>query len=154
MGDYKFVKPWNIHLTMKFLGEISPGKVGDIVASLEKVRVKPFEASIKGLGVFPSRSNPKVLWAGVDAGCAAFLELHSKVDDSLLPFGFERDDRFTCHYTIARIKHMRDKKGFNDVLDEYSSRLFGSFTVSGMSLMESVLGRQGPAYSEVRRFDF
>jgi len=153
-GDMKFVEPDNIHLTVKFLGVIDEGRVDKIVCALDKVKVTPFDASLKGLGVFPGRGSPKVLWAGIDSGCLSFEELHRKVDDALLSLGFQRDDRFTCHYTLARIKHIQDRDAFNLVLDKYAAKGFGSFKVSEMSLMESFLQRDGPVYSEVRRFVF
>jgi len=154
LGDMKLVAPGSIHLTVKFLGEVDEKKAGDVIAALEGVRSPAFDVSLKGIGAFPSIKSPRVVWAGVDAGRSEMQQLHKSVDDILLPLGFERDERFSSHFTLARFKCLRDKDKFKEMCEKYSGRKFGCFRAEGMDLMQSVLKRDGPVYSAVRRFVF
>lgn len=152
-GDLKVVEKENMHLTLRFLGEIGAEKVESVVCALGGIKKDGgFVVCIKGLGVFPGPVSARVVWAGVEKGGRELRELHKAVDGALLPLGFAGDERFSSHYTLARIKHLRDRDGLRGVLGEYRERIFGCFQVDSFYLMKSVLCRAGPVYSVVKEF--
>lgn len=153
LGDLKVVEKENIHLTLRFLGEVEESKVDELISALATVK-KPggFEVCIKGLGAFPGPGSPRVLWAGAEKGDKELMELHEEVDGALAPLGYAREERFSSHYTIARVKYLRDKSGLKEMLTENKETIFGCFRIESFYLMKSVLQRSGPIYSVVREF--
>ncbi len=110
LGRIKPVEYENIHLTMKFLGEIEDSNVEKIKQVLDEINIKPFEIMVKGLGAFPNPGNPKVVWAGVRDGSAQIINLQKTMDEKLSALGFQKDNRFHPHYTIARIKKLDERQ--------------------------------------------
>ena len=104
----KLVEPAQVHITLKFLGDIPEDKVEPIASALSQVNCNPFEARIKGVGVFPKPAYIRVIWLGAEGD---FEALHGEVERVLAPFGFEKDDKFSPHATLARVKQLRDKIG-------------------------------------------
>jgi 2'-5' RNA ligase len=154
LGDLKVVEKDNIHLTLRFLGEVPEGKVEELIKALDTIkRPGGFEVCIKGLGAFPGPGSPRVLWAGAEKGDKELKELHEAVDGALAPIGFERDERFSSHYTIARVNYLKDKEGLKKILTENREKVFGCFHVDSFYLMKSELHRTGPVYSEIHRFN-
>jgi len=153
LGDLKVVETENIHLTLHFLGEVEERKLEELIAALSTVR-KPggFGVCIKGLGAFPGPGSPRVLWAGAEKGDNELRELHEAVDSAIAHLGLQKEGRFSSHYTIARVRYLRDKNGLKELLAEYKEKKFGCFQVDSFYLMKSVLQRTGPVYSVVREF--
>jgi len=153
LGDLKVVEKENIHLTLRFIGDVEEDKLEGLIEALSSVK-KPrgFEVCIKGLGAFPGPNNPRVLWAGTEKGDKELRELHEAVDSAIAPLGFGREERFSSHYTIARVKYLRDKNGLKELLTGYKEKVFGCYQVDSFYLMKSVLQRSGPVYGVVREF--
>jgi len=148
IGAVKLVEPENIHLTLKFLGEVGEGKLGEIRAGLRGAsECRPFVFTLGGVGVFPKPSYVRVVWAGVCEGKKEVTELHGRVDRLLEPLGFLPDKKFHPHATLARVKHLGEKKGLYMLLDENRGKTFGSCTASEIRLMESQLTPKGPGYT-------
>jgi 2'-5' RNA ligase len=145
-GDLKTVEGENIHLTLKFLGEAEPEKV---VSSLNKIRFKPFEVSLKGMGVFPNEDYIRVVWVGCEKGAQEVIALHKEVELALPDF--EKDRDFHPHATLARVRSPKDKEGLRKFIEE-NDREFGSFKAESFELMKSELSRGGPKYETVRSF--
>jgi len=143
----KWVKRENIHLTMKFLGEVKDEFVGEIVKRLDRIKIKPFRLCTDSIGVFPSERFARVLWAGFDAS-NELVDLRKQID-SELPFGDEKE--FKAHATIARIKKIKDKKGFVEKLREFKIEKF-CFEVKSFVLYKSTLTPEGPIYEVVKEF--
>lgn len=96
----KPVEPENIHVTLKFLGEVEEGKVSALVRALKGVRMAPFEIAVQKIGVFPNINHINVVWVGADGPLG---ELAKKVSVALAGLGFPEDERgFSPHITIAR----------------------------------------------------
>lgn len=150
-GDVKAVEEENIHLTLKFLGDAEPERV---IAALEKVKFKPFDVALKGVGVFPSPDYIRVVWAGCEKGAKEIITLHKDIEEALKAGGlkFEKDNDFHPHATLARVRMPRDKKGLAEFLEKHKEDELGSFKLSSFELMESKLGRGGPTYGVVERF--
>ena len=156
----KLVEEGNRHITLKFLGEVDEGEAGDVIKALGGVGgkggagVKPFDCSVKGVGVFPNEKFVRVVWAGVDEkkGQGGMAGLYKAVDAALAGFGFKDDNRFHAHATLARVRFVDDKRALAEFLKRHADEEFGEFKVKGFELMQSRLGRGGPEYSVVKEF--
>jgi len=150
--DAKFVKPEQLHLTLKFLGEIHEPDLDKIKAVLSNVtnKTKRFELQLKGFGHF----NYKVLCIGGDSGQKEAIGLLAeKIDSELNKLGFEKESRpYAVHLTLARVKWWKDKDRFKEIVEKYKEKIWGSFAVNEVKLMRSVLSRTGPVYSEIASF--
>ncbi len=140
------VKPENMHLTLKFLGETDGRKLAALEQALRGIRFAPFGCVAKCVGVFPDEHYIKVVWAGVESG--GKLETLAKGVQGAL-HGFGGDERFSAHITIARVKRKTDLHRF---LEAHRNDGFGPFTISSFELIESVLGPGGPKYSTIAEF--
>ena len=141
----KPVMPENMHLTLKFLGEVPPSKIADIKTRLGQIRFQGFECTVKGVGVFPNEDYIRVVWAGIRS--QGLDDLAEKVIGSLAGYG--KKESFSAHATIARVKRKIDLKKF---LEAHEEEEFGSFRVSQFELIQSVLGREGPEYTVLAAF--
>ena len=92
-ADVKFVEPENVHLTLKFLGEIEPSLVEQISQVVKEASFQPFSARLEGVGVFPNLRRPRVVWAGISDGVSQLAEVWKDVDTKLSGLGFERERR-------------------------------------------------------------
>jgi RNA 2',3'-cyclic 3'-phosphodiesterase len=145
VGEVRWVRPENVHLTLKFLGDVAENDLGRIAEALEPVRLRhgTFEAGLSGLGAFPSARRARILWAGIGEGSESLRALARDVEASLEPLGFEHEDRaYVPHLTLGRAR------GRPVALEavEFPSPV-NSFTVRNLELVESVLGGAGSAYS-------
>ncbi len=126
------VRKENMHLTLRFIGEIPNDAVGRIKKKLEEVRFSPFAARFRGAGVFPSENYVRVVWIGVES--EGLLSLASAVKDAMK--GEKGDERFSAHLTIARVKRKIDAKTF---LEKHKDNEFGECEVKSFELMKSEL---------------
>jgi RNA 2',3'-cyclic 3'-phosphodiesterase len=149
----KFVEDHNLHITIKFIGDIFEERVESIVSSLGEIAAEPFEIHIKGAGGFPvGDRNPRVLWTGIE-GNEALLRLFDAVDRRLFEAGIPRDQKpFYPHLTIARAKTGM-AKGLFDFVQDCKSGEFGTFKVKEFYLYKSELTAQGPIYSRIGIFE-
>ena len=103
----RWVRPQGVHLTLKFLGDIDPELVPQVDAAIRRAAqgVAPFQLSLSGVGVFPGRDSPRVVWVGVDGDLAALGRLQARVEGEIEPLGIPRDRRgFNAHLTLARVR--------------------------------------------------
>ncbi|MBN2014586.1 MAG: RNA 2',3'-cyclic phosphodiesterase [Candidatus Altiarchaeota archaeon] len=153
-GKMRLVEPENIHMTLKFLGEVDERRFGEITNALDSVSENQgFELSLKGVGVFPNKSYVRVIWVGVDNGQDTVMRIQKRIDDVLVSCGFNRDNRFHPHFTLARVKSV-DKSKLGKYLEDNSGLELGGFYVNGVDLMESLLSPKGPTYSVIKTFKF
>lgn len=149
----KWVETENIHLTLKFLGDVDESRVDSIKESLKSVKLEPFECSVKGFGVFPNEDYIKVMWAGIGPEIP-FRKLHEQIDKVLEPFGFEKDSRFHPHVTIGRVRFVKDKKGLIDAINALKDVEIGhEFKIENFKLKKSTLTPEGPVYEDVAMFN-
>lgn len=150
-GRLRMVAEGNIHITLKFLGEISGAKAGEVESALDSISgANTFLVSVEGVGVFPKPDYARVVWAGVGEGFSDVVGLQKRLDGVLAALGFERDGKFHPHYTIARVNDLSDKVGLKRFLSENEGKAFGSYTADRVELMESRLSPKGPAYSVLK----
>ena len=109
-GDVKWVEPQNIHLTLKFLGEIEENKIPKISQTLKAIscQVRPFMITLSELGAFPSHKYPRVIWIGIAEGKTELSKLVELIEDSLVKLKFPKEKRgFSAHFTLGRVKSAR-----------------------------------------------
>ena len=147
-ADMKFVEPENIHLTLKFLGEIEPSLVEQVSHFVKETSFKPFDARLEGIGVFPNLRKPRIVWAGITDGVSQLAEVWRDVDTKLGRLGFERERRrFSPHITISRVRSGRNRDRLVEELSTLSDYEFGDMHVDRIVLKKSVLTPRGPIYS-------
>jgi 2'-5' RNA ligase len=118
-GDVSWVKVSNIHLTLKFLGDIKPSRVETVRKAVTNTctGVNPFEIKVGGTGRFPSSRNPRVPWVGVEDESQQLRLLHSEIDRQLAQIGFAADDRpFSPHLTLGRFRTARNSQSVVEAL--------------------------------------
>jgi len=147
----KWVRPEQMHVTVKFLGEIEPEAVSAVAEAMAAAArgMAPFDMAITGLGAFPGRGAPRVVWAGADddGSLAAF---HDRLEEHLEPLGVERETRaFSAHLTIGRARDRRGAGPLRRPIDAEARTPFGSQRVAEVVLFRSVLSPAGPAYTRL-----
>ena len=111
-ADVKWVEKDNIHLTLKFLGEVSEEKAGEIKQILDQIGkgTRNFEISLEAIGAFPNIEHPRVIWVGLDKGAQESTALAAKVEEALLQIGFQKETRpFAAHFTIGRVRSPKNQ---------------------------------------------
>ena len=152
-ADIKWVKSQNIHLTLKFLGDIDEGKVEQIKKILDQIssQNKTFEISPFKLGAFPNIDNPRVVWAGIDKGCSNAEQIAQSVEDELSKIGFEKESRpFSAHFTLGRVKSGKNKAALKESFSSVEARP-ESCAINSITLFQSTLTPQGPIYSSLHK---
>jgi 2'-5' RNA ligase len=152
----KWVEEENLHLTLKFFGETDERLVPGISDSLSLVcsGVPSFSLRLKGIGIFGSRYQPRVVWSGIDP-YDKLVELMKKVQKEMVNHGFEADRQNTVpHLTLGRIKMLRDAVIFHREIEAAGRISSGSIPVSECILYESILGKSGPRYLVLKKFTF
>ena len=150
--DVAWVSPGNLHLTVKFLGNVAPERIDAVVAVLTDAvaGLGVFDAAIRGLGAFPSLARPRVIWAGVTVGTGAMVEVARRVDEALAAVGFSREARpFSPHVTLGRVRRPGPNSTLANALRAEEAREFGQIRVGGVRLMRSELSPHGARYSEL-----
>lgn len=148
--DVKLVERENIHLTLRFLGELPQGLVEEVRRALDKLSGQPFTMRLRGLGAFPNLTRPRVVWVGVAEGFDELKSLRSQIDELLRPLRIPPEkEEFTPHVTLARVKSPRNVAGLVDLIRSLSERDFGSQEVRAVKLKRSVLTPRGPIYSDI-----
>jgi 2'-5' RNA ligase len=151
----RWVDPGNIHLTLKFLGNISPGMVGRITSAIESAarEVKPLRIRVEGIGAFPNTNRVNIVWVGLTGDIERLALLQKRIDARLSPLGFRPENRpFTPHLTIARLRDHAspdERRQLGRLIDEISFDTPHSIDVTAVHLMKSQLTREGPVYSEL-----
>lgn len=148
------VKPENMHLTVRFFGNVSARQVESIIAAVRRSArsIRPFTLTLGGVGAYPSVGNARVVWVGLeDDGLAPLLDARGRIDDALAQAAFERDPRkFSPHVTIARIRDRVSRVDRRKAAESFFSAKLDSalpIPVERISLMRSVLLPSGPEYS-------
>lgn len=149
-AEVKWVKPESIHLTLKFLGHITPEE-------LEKVKITtretmkpfaPFEMSVASLGAFPKMNYPRVIWMGIDKGKEELKRIAFSIEENLAKIGFDREKReFSPHLTLGRVKSSKGREGLVEAFTKLKASNLGSIRVNRISIMESKLRPGGPIYA-------
>lgn len=150
-----FTNPEQVHVTLKFLGDVDASRVPDLERELanavDDANVGPFTVRYGGLGVFPSLEYISVLWLDVEAGGDELTALHEAIEARTTAMGFDPESHdFTPHVTLARMEHAGGKSLVQERVRERDPTV-GETTVEAIHLTESTLTADGPAYETVTR---
>ena len=144
----KPVERENIHLTLKFLGNVPAPRLGEVKSSLRQIIFPSFTAEIKGAGAFPNLNRMNVIWVGVGEGWSQVEQIYEQVEKLLSVLGFRTENRaFSPHITIARVRSGRKRDEIASFLRHVGDESFGTITVDKVRLKQSVLSSSGPKYS-------
>ncbi|MCW4051269.1 MAG: RNA 2',3'-cyclic phosphodiesterase [Candidatus Bathyarchaeota archaeon] len=147
-ADIKFVEPENIHLTLKFLGEIEQTQVDAVAEIIKETVFEPFSFKVHGVGVFPNLRRPRTIWAGITEGVTELTSVFKVLDDKLSKLGFEKERRrFSPHLTISRVRTGRNRPQLIEELQNLVDQEFGIVHVDKIVLKKSVLTSKGPIYT-------
>ncbi len=155
-----WVKPENLHLTLKFLGEISPKQlenINQITAEIAKT-ITNFKIKLESLGAFPNMACARIIWIGTDQAPKALEQIVAQLETKLAGLGIPKEGRpFRAHITIGRIKHRLIpsdlEKGINQVKSDMVYENL-EFNARGITLFQSTLGKEGPTYTVLKETSF
>lgn len=156
-ADVKWTKPQSMHLTLKFLGNITQEKVEEIKKVLGGIssRHKPFDISLFKIGGFPKLEYPRVIWVGIDKGCSEAEAIAKDLEEELSQIGFEKEKRpFAAHLTLGRVK---SPKGRSELVSKIVALDFtpsASCRVDRVILFQSTLTSKGSIYTPLHQQNF
>ena len=134
------------HLTLKFLGELTPQKVEFVKKSLANCKFRKFSVTLDRIGVFPGENYIRVVWVGVSPE-KDVMELQKEVDEALQK-DFKKEKNFKAHLTLARVKYVSDKEKFLQLLKNTEIKKI-KFVVDEFKLKRSTLTEEGPVYDDL-----
>ena len=149
-----WVRPRNIHLTIKFLGEVSEAGIPDVVTALRSTSrvASPMDLTAQGLGVFPGLRKPRVLWFGLGGQVDLLAQVHSRLENELAAKGFAKEPRpFRAHLTLARIKNEVDARNLLEIIQDVGGYDPVDFRLTDWVLFKSDLRPQGAVYTPLER---
>lgn len=151
----KWVDKNNLHITLKFLGYISPEQIRLINLGLKEIinKCSPFIIKLSSdIGVFPSYKMPRIIWVGIKEGANELKKLYNSIEIILYNNGFSKENKvFSGHITIGRVKYIKDKNNLINFLKNMHVECL-SQEVKSIELMESKLAPNGPIYNIINRF--
>jgi len=152
-AQIKFVEGENLHFTCKFFGDISDNKAAQITGMVtEKIEnYKPFEISIKGVGVFPHLGYIRVIWLGLE-NAEPFSHMLKGFDNEFMKIGFKKERSYIPHLTIGRVKGAQNKEALISLLKDMEDTEIGKMKVEKIVLKKSELTPSGPIYTMVEEF--
>jgi len=152
--NVKWVKAANIHLTVVFMGNISPDDVPVMAEEIRKgcLEYEPFDISLKGLGVFPGTKRPRVLWLGLETDRERLSSFMKALQERLEPFGIKEEKRgFRPHLTLGRFRRP-ERQGtlLDDLIPQYKGLEGPSGRLEELVMFESELKPQGAEYTKLQ----
>jgi 2'-5' RNA ligase len=149
----KWVAVYNLHLTLKFIGEWPEAKLPQLEQALRSIPKRPaVHVEVRGLGWYPNARNPRVFWAGVEDG-DALPSLARDLESALEPLKIPKESRvFTAHLTLARIKEPVPLEALRSAVAKVEDTVFGSFQVDRFYLFRSQPGSAGSIYTKLSEY--
>jgi len=151
----KWVNPYSVHLTLKFLGNIAVAKTDEITRAIEAATkgTPHFHLEVKTLGVFPNLKRVQVVWVGINGEIERLSQLQRHIESNLVPLGFAAESRpFTPHLTLARLNQRAspaERQSFGQLIASTDFTTTYGFKVDSINLMRSQLTREGAIHSRI-----
>jgi len=156
-ADVKWVEPENLHLTVKFLGDVDADKLAQVCGAVEKAvaELAPFALELRGAGAFPNVRRPQTIWLGAEEGDDRMAELAERIETVLEPFRFRRETRrYRTHLTLGRLRREGAGVGVGDLgrlVEQLAGYEAGRMPVEELVVYSSELTRAGPVYEAMGR---
>ena len=150
----RWVRPENIHITLKFLGDINPSDIDKIGVAMTAAAIEfpPVTLTVRGIGVFPGIKRPRVIWVGLGGDIRSLLSLQSRLEQELAGAGFPKDKRsFKAHLTLGRIKQSAGPAVSRQMISEYATLSSDEFSCNQVILFKSDLKPSGAVYSKLKQ---
>ena len=152
--NIKYVNPENIHITLKFFGNLNDEKIEEIKTIINKVTTnyEPFKIDINGMGAFPNTNHIKVIWIGIKEN--PILEsLQETLDKEFSKIGFKKEENYKTHLTIGRMKTAKGKKQIQEKIEENKNIQISELKIETLHLKKSTLTPKGPIYEDIEVFN-
>lgn len=155
-GRASWTRLGNVHLTLKFLGDVRGDAIDEIGEALRAVAVaqRPFSMKIGGIGAFPNMNRPRVLWVGIKQGAAAVTRLAEAVNHQLACIGYPAESRFHPHLTLARLRNRVNLTPQVHLFKQYDTIDEATVNVNEIVLMRSQLHPRGAVYTPLKMCQF
>jgi len=154
-AEVKWVDVQNLHLTLKFLGEVPSREISRVCEAVQRgaAEVEPFECELCGAGAFPNASRPRTLWLGTGAGEQEMVALHEHIETALAKLGYRREHRrFRPHLTIGRVRRGGPAVAeLGELLKARAEFGAGRLSVRQVVVFSSELTPRGPVYEALGR---
>lgn len=155
----KWVETNNLHLTLKFLGDIPEDNLPLYYQALERGAsdFSPFKVTFQGLGAFPNLKRPRVLWMGVREGKEKLSALSKSISSSLVQASLLEEkelksNRFSPHLTLGRVRSQKNLEDIMEILKDKQNILVGTMEINQIHLIKSTLTPKGPHYEALKNF--
>ena len=151
-ADVKLVEPQNIHITLKFLGDVQEDKINDIEQIMKDSikEIKPFTIKLSETGVFPNQNYIRVVWIGIK-DAETIETIARNIDERLSQLDFKKEKRgFSPHLTIGRVKTAKNKQLLLKAIEDYKDFEFCTQDVNSIKLKKSDLTPKGPIYTTLK----
>lgn len=151
-ADVKWVVKENVHLTLKFLGEVSEDKISYIKSILDEIgkSTKSFELNLKDIGAFPKIEYPRVIWVGLGKGAPESKALAERIDEALSKIGFQKETRpFASHLTIGRVRSPKNREVLKEKIESYQLSTISYQLIGSVILFQSTLTPRGSIYTKL-----
>ena len=148
----KWVRPENIHLTLKFLGNINPADIDNIGGAMVDAvgDIETFNLVAGGIGVFPGINRPRVIWVGLKGQIQLLFALQRLLEDNLAALGYKKEKRpFKGHLTLGRFRQTVNPDTIRHIMREYANLYSEEFTANRIILFKSDLKPTGAVYSQL-----
>ena len=155
--NIRWVKPVNMHLTIKFLGNVEPSDMEALGRILSDTAANHpiFDLLPQGVGIFPNIRRPRIIWAGIAGQTDVLRSIWKSVEDALVPLGFAADKRpYRGHVTIGRIKTRLDRGRLVTALRTHQDFVSEKFSVKHLVMVKSELRPSGPVYTKLWEMPF
>jgi RNA 2',3'-cyclic 3'-phosphodiesterase len=153
----RWTDPYQIHLTMKFLGEVPEQQVAEVCELATEIANDHAACQLKvaGTGCFPPGGAVRVIWAGLERLPQSLVDCHRACEKGFAGMGFKKENRaFRPHLTLGRVKDHSVSREVREVLEEWQDFVGGEFTAEGLTVFQSVLKREGPTYLQLAHAPF
>ena len=151
----KWVDPYSIHLTLKFLGNVAADRIGEITKAMEEATqgISSFHLQVRDLGVFPNLRRVQVAWVGLGGEIDKLALLQQRIESSLETLGFTPESRkFVPHLTLARVRNrasLNERQRLGELISSTSFDTVHKIKIDSISLMRSQLTSEGAIYSRI-----
>ncbi len=150
LPDARWAKATNIHLTLKFLGDVEISRIDAISEALRDIvnQFTPFTISLAGIGAFPNSRKPRIIWVGLEKGAEELVQMAKQIEGAMRRLGFPNEKRpFRPHLTMGRVRNLKHPAAMTEGLEKADVGELGEFTVQRVGLIKSQLDPAGSIYT-------